>query len=673
MSKWYYFICLFTFAIALFYFTHTQTDTNQMKATQSHQPRTITENITFTTFPTFKNNQLTGKVQTATQVYSFYYTPNRKNEPTAYISPLLAYHHCRVQYKLSEGQNHQHSALLIKRIDFKHCVPVPMTIAMRFNQHKHDFKEALYLSDLKFPDKVYALITGDVSQIQQVQLAEIKRLGIYHLFAISGTHIGIIAGLIYFVITRCNIPVVIAKLCVCIALPLYCLYIEWPPSAVRASSMILLYFILPKRFKRDKLSLLSFVFITFIIIQPQLMYHIGFQLSFYITFLLIFSQPAFKHASTLQRHFIISCIAQIGTLLTGIYYFNEVQWFGLFANLFFVPYYGLVVIPLTFIYFLLYSVKIPLGMFVDVLNIVYDVQQHVLSFMRTYVTIKWYVGTQSLFIYATIFLLSLLCYLCCTHKKWWYTACCAILIVSTLMFSDIYNDRLIVHTFALKKGDATLIHTPKGENILLNIGHASQNGNVQHIKYAIIPVLKKYHIRHLDAVVLSDWNDKGTHETALQILSQAVDIHDLYLPDMHKTKAMVQQLQQLGRQNMITHIGKAHYATQMNHIKLNIHAQRTENHKQNAQQHVNVSVQLRFENRKFVYTNTPQYINTHADRLNTFTDIIIYAPFKSVTPLNIEALAPFKYLVTTKPVNKVPTQSANRVKVVQQDDIIISP
>lgn len=50
----------------------------------------------------------------------------------------------------------------------------------------------IYDSGIKFPDRIMALITGDVKEINEQFKERVKEIGIYHLLAVSGSHIAAI-------------------------------------------------------------------------------------------------------------------------------------------------------------------------------------------------------------------------------------------------------------------------------------------------------------------------------------------------------------------------------------------------------------------------------------------------------------------------------------------------
>src|SRR5699024_8195039 len=160
------------------------------------------------------------------------------------------------------------------------------------------------------------------------------------VLAISGLHVGIIVALIYFVSTRIFL---ITKESVqtffLFFLPIYALLAGGQPSVWRASLMTFLVVFLTKW--KIKLSYSDVI---------SIIYHIGFQFSFLVTFALILSQGWVQHSTTkLESAFKISFVAQMVILPLQFHYFSHFQPLSILLNLLIVPYFSLFVIPLMFL------------------------------------------------------------------------------------------------------------------------------------------------------------------------------------------------------------------------------------------------------------------------------------------------------------------------------------
>src|SRR5699024_2301097 len=104
--------------------------------------------------------------------------------------------------------------------------------------------------------------------------------GFFYILFISVLHIGIVVCLIYFCFVRLNILTKEkAILFLCLFLPVYALIAGGQPSVWRASLMVMIAILLS--FLKRKISytdLISIIFILFILFDKYIIYHIGFQL-----------------------------------------------------------------------------------------------------------------------------------------------------------------------------------------------------------------------------------------------------------------------------------------------------------------------------------------------------------------------------------------------------------
>ncbi len=107
-----------------------------------------------------------------------------------------------------------------------------------------------------------ALITGDVKEINEQFKERVKEIGIYHLLAVSGSHIAAIVFLIYQPLKQLNLPLFVIKGITIIVLTLYAQYTNYAPSAVRAIIMTTLVLLITKQIKIKGIQLLAFAFIV---------------------------------------------------------------------------------------------------------------------------------------------------------------------------------------------------------------------------------------------------------------------------------------------------------------------------------------------------------------------------------------------------------------------------
>lgn len=191
-------------------------------------------------------------------------------------------------------------------------------------------------------------LTPDRQRIQQT-------LGISHLFAISGLHVGIISGLLYFLMLRCGIRKQTAMLLLLAALPFYAFLAGGAPSVWRAVSMTSAVLLLRlMRLRTPIAAILLLSFIGFIAVDPYAIYKIGFQLSYGASFGIIYSMKLLESVhSPLRLGLLITFLSQFTLYPLLLFHFYGMSLSSFVVNSLFVPLYTLVILPVNILALLL--------------------------------------------------------------------------------------------------------------------------------------------------------------------------------------------------------------------------------------------------------------------------------------------------------------------------------
>lgn len=201
-----------------------------------------------------------------------------------------------------------------------------------------------------------ALVLGDDSMLEDRIITLFQDWGLSHILAISGLHIGIVVGLVYFLLIKTNLLTKEkSELVMFLFLPVFAILAGGEPSVLRASSMVLLFLILRRmNILASALDVISIVFLFLLLFEPFLIYHIGFQFSFSVTLGIILSRKWLKATSSPSHQLlIISFISQMAILPLQLNYFSLFQPLSILVNVIVVPYFSLFVIPFMFIILLL--------------------------------------------------------------------------------------------------------------------------------------------------------------------------------------------------------------------------------------------------------------------------------------------------------------------------------
>ena len=214
-----------------------------------------------------------------------------------------------------------------------------------------------------------ALIIGDRSLLTAERTNTFHRVGIGHLLAISGLHIGIVASAVFILLNRILswIPWVLwnassRKLSAIGAFPPVLIYASlagMSPSTQRALIMVAVFmmtFLIER--DQDLLNSLALAAMALLVIYPPILFSISFQFSFTAVLSILYGMTRFqsnkvpgpgtitqKIVRKIVLLFLVSLWATIGTLPLTMYYFNQVSLIGCFSNILFVPLIGFAVVP----------------------------------------------------------------------------------------------------------------------------------------------------------------------------------------------------------------------------------------------------------------------------------------------------------------------------------------
>ncbi len=205
--------------------------------------------------------------------------------------------------------------------------------------------------------------------------------GVSHLLAVSGLHVGIIAGVLVWLTRRAGFPPGLRFLAICLLLVLFCFMVGLTPSVIRASVMASIV-LLGVFVNRQQDALTSLVFTAFLLVvgRPFIIYSISFQLSFLACLGLILFYPVFRvwfqfAGSYTARGLSLTLSSQILLLPLLINYFGYITPVSLLTNLLVIPL-AAVLLWCIIIFLFFWAAGIPLymptaqigGIIIDIMN-----------------------------------------------------------------------------------------------------------------------------------------------------------------------------------------------------------------------------------------------------------------------------------------------------------------
>ena len=284
-----------------------------------------------------------------------------------------------------------------------------------------------------------ALILGDKNYLQREDINAFKKLGISHLLAISGLHLGLLISIIYYILQKLNFTSNLIENIIIIILPCYMGISGFSPSVIRAGLMIIVYLIL----RRKNIANIDSLLITFLImtiINPLYIFDIGFELSFFITFSLLMSTEYIKKSKNkLQSSLKISVISFLASMPILISNFYTVPYISVLSNIILVPIFSIIIFPLvvcSYIVFLL-STTIFNILCKPLLNLVFYIFDEIQSILLRVQPIR--IGNQNIYVIIAIYLIILFILICLNKNKYKVSLCGLATIVSFLAVNNTLN------------------------------------------------------------------------------------------------------------------------------------------------------------------------------------------------------------------------------------------
>lgn len=245
------------------------------------------------------------------------------------------------------------------------------------------------------------------------------------------------------------------------------------PSVLRAGGMIMLYIIFRKK-DMTKLEALLTTFILMLFINPLLIFDIGFELSFLITFCLLMSDDFLSGSKNIfTSGFKISLVSSLASLPILVMNFYTFSYISIISNVLLVPIFSLVIFPLVLISYVvfLFSSTVFNIIFKPVLNISFNffdkIQDLFLNFSPMLVGRHInYVG-----VIIFIFVLGILIYL--NKNKFLLATLGVLLLFFTLLGFNYMGEAKIEE---VKIGKSEIYYVREGRcNLLINTSNNIQN------------------------------------------------------------------------------------------------------------------------------------------------------------------------------------------------------
>ena len=357
------------------------------------------------------------------------------------------------------------------------------------NNHNYLYtiKNTLYqkINKLKSSNYIKTLLFCDNTLSKEIK--ESYRInGISHLFSVSGMHINFFVSIIYLYLNKITYNKRIKYLITNIFIITY--LILFPSSSLlRSAVMSILYSInYLLKLKIKKIDILLLTLGVSLLINPFIIYDLGYIYSYTITFFLVLSSSTLKKKNKINKIIYISLLSFLVSIPITIYNSYEINIISILLNIILVPIISIIILPLT------------------ILTYIFPILDSILySFTNTLETISLFISKinitkiifpkPSLLIIVLYYIIFLLSY---QNKKYFYLNIILLIIIYIYPY---LNSNFEVVMFEVGEADCHLIKYPYNKNtILIDTGK-----NEYKIKNEVIPYFKSIGIKKIDYLIIT--------------------------------------------------------------------------------------------------------------------------------------------------------------------------
>ena len=371
----------------------------------------------------------------------------------------------------------------------------------------YTIKNILYkkIENMKSSDYIKTLLFCDNSLSKDVK-DSYRINGISHLFSVSGMHINFFISILFWYLNKITFNKRIKFIINDIFIILY--LILFPSASLFRCAIMSILFSIDFIFKLKikKIDILFLTLLFSIIINPFIIYDLGYIYSYIVTFFLILSSNKLKKMNRLSKIIYISILSFIVSIPITIYNSYEVNIISVLLNIFLVPIISIIILPLTIVTFIF-------PIFDNVLFLFTSLLESISLFISKIDITKIIFPKPSIIIIVIYYLVIIFSY---RNRK--YLLIIVFLLMGIYMYPYL-NSSFKVVMFDVGEGDSYLIKYPNNKaNILIDTGF-----NEYRMKNEIISYLKSIGIRKLDYLIITHGDEDHMGEAITLVNNFKVD------------------------------------------------------------------------------------------------------------------------------------------------------
>ena len=359
---------------------------------------------------------------------------------------------------------------------------------------------------------IKAFIFGNNKSIITDVMSSYQEIGISHLFAISGMHVGLLTLVISKLLMKLNIKEKSIFIIISLFLFFYLFITGVSPSILRAI-FFYLFFSINKIYNLNikGVNIFMLIFSISLLINPYYIHEVSFLYSYTISFSLLLVGNKINNDSYFKRLFLTSLISFIVSIPITIYFFNQINILSVFYNMLFVPLISMVVFPLSIITYIIPFFEPIFNIFVSLMEFL-ALKFNAISFSKLiFASLPRY--------YYILYIIGVIIFISYFYNKKIISVLPILLLALFNYLYPVFFNQNYLMFLDVGQGDSILIHS-KDKTMLVDTGGVmnysrekwQERKNKKSLTdYVTIPILKKLGIRKIDYLVLThgDYDHMG--------------------------------------------------------------------------------------------------------------------------------------------------------------------
>lgn len=406
------------------------------------------------------------------------------------------------------------------------------SILNKISRNFKEYAEDTFYSkiDKKNANIILSIILGDKSYLEDNFLDNIRSIGLAHIFAVSGLHIGILYSFFVFVLRKIGLSKKKSFIITWSILWIYGFLIGFPTSVLRTLLMFTVHFLGDLLYRKyNSINSLVFAGLVLLIINPFWIFDVGFQLSFTAALSLViyskYIKKIIKFNNKLKSLYVFTFL-QIIILPILSYHFNYIPLLSIIYNIIFIPAFSLVIIAsfgllaigwldiyiTNFLFLMLNYFINSLYYFICLLNNIK------LNGVRIYSLNTFEITSYYLFIFL-VYNIKIKKHL--NISKVVFTFFVIVIFYNSVLI-PLADENLYINIIDVGQGSSALV-SYKNKNFLIDAG-SNSNNNIG--SNTLLPYMVKRGIFNIDGIFVSHWH--FDHYSGIDALLEDLKIENIY-------------------------------------------------------------------------------------------------------------------------------------------------